>query len=356
VANLTDIAVGTTPHGTDTLRTFERRARIQAALIEEKLQPLAPAFPRGNQAVPETLRIAHPFGDAVAQKRSEAAKRGHGPKAAAPNSHPNNSAITAREAEDVEERSLPRTPVIYEIVSRHGEDEMSRPVVSLWWSGVAGGMSISFSLLAESILVSRLPDAPWRPLIANFGYSVGFVMVVMARQQLFTETTVTAVLPFMAKPNRDNFSRLLRMWIVVLAANFAGTLFAALFCSFTPVLTNDLYAAMLTVSRQITAHSFWEAFFGAISAGFLMAAMVWLIPSAETAQFYIIVLMTYLIAAGGFPHIVAGSVEAFMLVLHGDATPLSMLGHFVVPVLVGNVVGGTALFALIAYAQVMKEI
>ena len=87
-----------------------------------------------------------------------------------------------------------------------------------------------------------------------------------------------------------------------------------------------------------------------------MAAMVWLLPSAEAAQFHVTVLMTWLIAAGGFMHIVAGSVEAFLLVLHGDLQWWSMVITFIVPVLGGNVVGGTALFALIAYAQVMKEI
>jgi len=33
-----------------------------------------------------------------------------------------------------------------------------------------------------------------------------------------------------------------------------------------------------------------------------------------------------------------------------------MVGQFLVPVLLGNIVGGTALSALIAYAQVMKGI
>ena len=264
--------------------------------------------------------------------------------------------ISKREVEDIEERSTPRTPVIYEIVRRHGEDEMARPIVSLWWSGVAAGLSISFSLLAEAILTTHLPDAPWRPLVADFGYSVGFVMVVMSRQQLFTETTVTAVLPVMAEISWRNLYQLGRMWSVVLLANFVGTLFAALFSTFTPVLTPQLYAGMLEVSRQIMGHGFIEMFFRGIAAGFLIAAMVWLIPSAETAQFYVIVLMTYLISAGEFMHIVAGSVEAFLLVLHGDLGWLAMLTGFVIPVLAGNIVGGTALFALIAYAQVMNEI
>jgi formate/nitrite transporter FocA (FNT family) len=267
-----------------------------------------------------------------------------------------NSEITEREVEDIEERSSPRTPIIYEIVRRHGEEEMSRPIVSLWWSGVAAGLSISFSLLAEAILYTRLPDTTWRPLVADLGYSVGFIMVVMARQQLFTETTVTAVLPVMAEFTSRNLGRLARMWAVVLVANFAGTFFAALFCNYTPVLTPELRNGMLELARQITGHGFIEMFFRAIAAGFLIASMVWLIPSAEAAQFYVIVLMTYLIAVGGFMHIVAGSVEAFLLVLNGDIPWSAMLIDFALPVLAGNIVGGTALFALIAYAQVMQEI
>ena len=266
------------------------------------------------------------------------------------------SQITAREVEDIEERSSPRTPVIYEIVCRLGDEEMARPIVSLWWSGVAAGMSISFSLLAQAILQTHLPDAPWRPLVADLGYSVGFVMVVMSRQQLFTENTITAVLPVIAEFNTGNLTKLARMWAIVLVANFAGTLFAALFSTFTPVLTPELFNGMLDISRQILGHSWPEMFFKGIAAGFLIAAMVWLIPGAETAQFYVIVLMTYLISAGNFMHIVAGSVEAFLLLLHGELHWLTMLTGYILPVLIGNIVGGTALFALIAYAQVMKEI
>src|ERR1700754_4325859 len=91
--------------------------------------------------------------------------------------------IPEREVEDIEERSSPRTPVIYEIVRRLGEEEMARPALSLWWSGVAAGLSISFSLLAQAILREHIPDAPWRELVTSLGYSVGFVMVVLSRQQ-----------------------------------------------------------------------------------------------------------------------------------------------------------------------------
>jgi formate/nitrite transporter FocA (FNT family) len=273
-----------------------------------------------------------------------------------PRSEPSSWRITEKEADDIEEMSSPRTPVIYEIVRRLGDEEMDRPVTSLWWSGIAAGLSISFSLLAQGILQAHLPEAPWRLLVVSLGYSVGFVMVVMSRQQLFTESTVTAVLPVMAKLTRTNLWRLARLWGVVLLANMAGTLIAAALCTFTPVLTPELKTAMLEIAGQILNHSWPEMLFRAIASGFLIATMVWLIPSAEAAQFHVIVVSTYLIAAAGFMHIVAGSVEAFLLVLNGHLGIQPMIIDFVVPVLVGNIIGGTVLFALIAYAQVMKEI
>ena len=267
-----------------------------------------------------------------------------------------NRRITTKEADDVEEMSSPRTPVIYEIVRKLGDEEMDRPVTSLWWSGVAAGLSISFSLLAQGILQAHLPEALWTPLISSLGYSVGFLMVVLSRQQLFTESTVTAVLPVMASFALADLWRLVRLWGIVLVANLVGTLIAAVLCTFTPVLTPDLKAAMLDIAGQITNHSWMEMVFRAIASGFLIATMVWLLPSAAAAQFHVIVVITYLIAAAGFMHIVAGSVEAFFLILNGRLGVEAMVVDFLVPVLIGNVIGGTALFALIAYAQVMKEI
>jgi formate/nitrite transporter FocA (FNT family) len=264
--------------------------------------------------------------------------------------------VTTREVDDVEERSSPRTPVIYEVVRRLGEEEMARPATSLWWSGLAAGLSISFSLLAQAILQAHLPDAPWRPLVSSLGYSVGFVMVVLSRQQLFTENTITVVLPVMGDLSAKNLWQVSKMWALVFAANMLGTFLAALFYQYSPALTPELRDAMLEISRQLLHHTQPEMIFKGIAAGFLIAAMVWLLPAADTAQFYVIVLMTYLIAAGGFMHVVAGSVEAFLVVLNGDLGAGSALANFFVPVLIGNILGGTALFALISYAQVMKEI
>jgi formate/nitrite transporter FocA (FNT family) len=263
--------------------------------------------------------------------------------------------VTEREAEDIEERARLRPPVIYEIVRREGDTELARPAVSLWWSGIAAGLSISFSLFAEAMLYSYLPDARWRPLLSSLGYPFGFLIVVLGRQQLFTENTVTVVLPVVAEFTWANVQRLLRIWAIVFAANMVGTLIAAAFWAFTPVLTPELRAAMFAVSQELMAIAPLPMLIKGIAAGFLIAAMVWLLPSAEGTQFHIVTILTYLIAAGGFTHIVAGSVDAFFLVVSGQLGFGHMLIGFTLPVLLGNMIGGTALFALLSYVQVMQE-
>jgi formate/nitrite transporter FocA (FNT family) len=261
-----------------------------------------------------------------------------------------------QEADRVEEETTPPTPVIYETVRRQGDEEMGRPAASLWWSGLAGGLSISFSLLAQAILRQHLPDTPWRELLTALGYPVGFLMVVLARQQLFTEATITVLLPLIAQFSRGKLASAARIWGIVLAANLAGTFIAALFATFTPSIPHELREQMLELSRHALDHGALELGMQGITAGYLMAAMVWLLPGAGPARFQVVALMTYLIGVGGFAHIVAGSVEAFMLVLQGELAWWRMLGGFTLPVLLGNVLGGTVLFAVLAYAQVMKEV
>jgi formate/nitrite transporter FocA (FNT family) len=221
---------------------------------------------------------------------------------------------------------------------------------------VAAGLSISFSLLAEAVLRLHLPESPYRPLITALGFPVGFLMVVLGRQQLFTENTITMVLPVMASPTATNFRRLGRVWSIVLLANLAGTLVAALFCTFTPAISPEVRGAMLEISQHALDKGWVEMVFRGITAGFLMAAMVWLLPSADSTQLHVVAVMTYLIAISDSVHIVTGSVQAFLLLANGQGDAWTLLGGFALPVLAGNIIGGTVLFAMISYAQVMQEI
>jgi formate/nitrite transporter FocA (FNT family) len=264
--------------------------------------------------------------------------------------------LSSAEKEDVEERVRLPTPVVYEIVRKEGAVELARPASALLWSGVAAGLSIGFSVVAEAVLHTHLPDAPWRPLVENLGYCVGFLIVILAHQQLFTENTLTAVLPFMAEPGREKLLAVIRLWVIVFAANGIGTFLFAAFATWTPAIGPDVFVAMLDMSRHMMENSWWEMLVRGIVAGWLIAAVVWIMPTAEGAEFWVITVLTYLIAAGDFTHVVAGSVEAFLLVFQAELSIVDLVLRFTVPVFIGNVIGGTVLFAMISYAQVMEEI
>jgi formate/nitrite transporter FocA (FNT family) len=259
---------------------------------------------------------------------------------------------------EAELNQLTRLPskVIYEIISRDGEEELARPFNSLWWSGVVAGIAISSSLIAEGMLREKLPDTSWRPILENFGYCFGFLIVVLGRLQLFTENTITAVLPLMADFNRASLGRTLRIWSIVLVANLVGTFSAALCADMVIFVDHAQLAPFYELAHELLAKSQWEMFVHAVPAGFYIAAMVWMIPSARGFEIWVIMLMTYLIALGDFSHVIAGSVEAFLLLVDGQIGVYQTVFGFLLPALAGNVLGGTMLFSILAYAQVSQEI
>src|SRR3954465_414824 len=107
----------------------------------------------------------------------------------------NRETLSEVELQEAQEKSSVTVHVVHEAVRREGEEELKRTNSALAWSGLAAGLSIGFSVILEGLLRAKLPDSPWRPVISKFGYSAGFVLVILGRQQLFTENTLTPILP-----------------------------------------------------------------------------------------------------------------------------------------------------------------
>lgn len=246
--------------------------------------------------------------------------------------------------------------LIYEVIRRDGEEELQRPLGGLALSAVAAGLLISASVFGEAILEANLPDSPVGFLIENLGYSLGFLLVIMSRLQLFTENTITTVLPLSADPSFRMFAKVARLWLVVLGANVIGAACAAAFLTQSGVVDAAVFRAMLTISEHATSFGATSGFLKAIPAGVLVAAIVWMLPSAQSSKFALIVTFTWLIAAGDFLHIVAGTVEVAIMILVGGLSILEGTTTFFLPVLAGNIVGGTLVFTLLAWAQVKQEV
>lgn len=264
--------------------------------------------------------------------------------------------LKAEEHKEAEKRSGPESLVLYQAVVLKGEHELNRPATSLLWSAVAAGVALSTSLIAEGALRQHLPDAPWRELVTGWGYAVGFLIVILGRLQLFTEHTVVAVMPVLGASTLSNFEKLARLWIVVFLANQVGAFIAALSFAWFGLTGPELTAAMVEVSRPALERGFSDTLLQAIPAGFIIAAIAWLIIAAKTGHFWIVTLLAYVIAIGKFPHVVASAAGADLLALTGNAPPLWPIYGFIVPAAIGNIIGGTGLFAMLNYGQIKEEI
>ena len=263
---------------------------------------------------------------------------------------------TQAEEKSVSEATALSPRRIYEVIRREGEEELARSKRSLIWSGVAAGVMISLSVLGEAIFRTYLPDTGYRFLIENLGYSLGFLAVIMGRMQLFTENTITTVLPIMRARTWASFYSMMRLWGIVLCANVVGAFAAAMLFMWTPAISPDIVPAILELSEHATGLGAYESFWRAIPAGVIVALIVWMMPQADETSFFLILVFTWLIAAGDFAHIVAGSVEMAVMILVGELGLGTAVFGFFLPVLAGNIVGGTIIFTLVAWGQVRDEV
>lgn len=257
---------------------------------------------------------------------------------------------------EIDEDRLPsRAMAIHEHIRQEGEKEMERDAMALLWSAIAAGLSMGASLVAKGIFHVELDGVPGGYLLENLGYTFGFIIVIMARQQLFTENTVTAVLPVMQNLTLGNVGLLMRLWGVVLLGNLIGTGLAAWAFEYMPIFKEETQDAFIKIGLDVMKNSPTEMFANAIISGWLIATMVWMFPAAGAAKIVVIILMTWLIALSDTTHIVVGSVEILYLVFNGTLHWSDFIWPFALPTLAGNIFGGTFIFALMSHAQIRND-
>jgi len=270
--------------------------------------------------------------------------------------HEDGRELSKEEEQEVEERSPPTAKVVHAAVSKQGEDELERPIGSLIWSGIAAGIAIMASVTAQAAIGRGLPDAPWRESVAALGYTVGFLIVILGRMQLFTEHTMVAVLPLAREPNARNFKRTARLWTAVFAGNLIGAAAVSALVAYGRVQSEEMLHAMTEVASKLLEKAPLDMMLQGIPAGFLIASVAWIRSAADDSSFWIILAITWVIGAAGFTHVIAGAAEAFLLLWAGKASLGWVLYGFLIPAFAGNVIGGTGLFAALAHAQVKGEI
>lgn len=237
---------------------------------------------------------------------------------------------------------------IFQRILATADEELTRPVGLLFWSGLAGGLVLGLGLVARAVLTEA---AGGDPLVGNLLYPIGFVVLVLGRYQLFTENTLTPVTLVLTR--LASFRDLGRIWGVVLGANLLGALAFAALLGALRVLTPEASEAAVGFGEHLVEHPFGIAFGRAVMAGWLLALLVWLVHAARdtVGRLLLIWMLIYFQVTADLFHSVVGSVEVFYAVLQGSVGLGAYLVRFLVPVLLGNAAGGVVFVALLNYAQ-----
>lgn len=261
--------------------------------------------------------------------------------------------LTERQRQEAEDRTAVTAVIVHEAIRVDGDEELQRPASALAWSGLAAGLSMGFSFFTEALLRAYLPDRPWRPLLVNLGYPVGFLIVIIGRQQLFTENTLTAIIPLLARRNFATFVSVLRLWSIVLIANLVGAHIFAWVIGNTPLMKPEFHEPMRQLAEEAANVSFGVGLLRGIFAGWLIAMVVWMLYAVHASRVAIIGILTYVVGLAGLTHIVAGSVDVLYLVMTGAKPWVSYLGGYMLPALIGNIIGGVSLVSALNHAQVI---
>ena len=246
--------------------------------------------------------------------------------------------------------------LLFKIIRQEGEEELARSFRALAFSALAAGIFVSFSFLFRSVFHLHMGNSQFEPLISSLGYTVGFLIVILGRMQLFTENPITTIVPLLSKWSLERLFKVIRLWSTVFLFNIIGTAIAAIFFASPYTLSPEVDAAMHDLASNVMRLQPIENILRGIPAGIIIAAIVWMSPQTKYFRFVMIMFFVYFIALGDFAHVVVGSCEMAYEVIKGDANFFDYFFQFLIPTGLGNVIGGTGIFTLLIYNQVKKEL
>lgn len=247
---------------------------------------------------------------------------------------------------------LPSALVLHEALRTDGEELLDRHCSSLFWSGIGGGMAIGLSVITAAVLHASLPAVPWAIVVVALGTTVGYLVVILGRQGLITESTMVAGLHVLAHPRAGTAARFVATIAVVAAANVLAALIIAIVLAWTGLLDPEHRSALAEIGRRTLSAGATGWFLRSVTGGWAVALAVWTAPAAGGGRVLMTLVLAYVTGLAGLTHLVAGSIEVMHLALRGDVGWSLYLLEFLPIILTGNLIGGFVLAACLTHLQV----
>lgn len=231
--------------------------------------------------------------------------------------------------------------------------------------GILAGMFIGFAGAASTIGVVTIENPSVARLISAFLFPAGMAMVLVAGSELFTGNNLI-ILAYLEK--KIKLREMLRNWFFVFTGNFIGAAFVAFLV--VSGHTPDLYQGVLAeniveVAWNKVSMTFMDAFIRGILCNILVCIAIWASFAAKTVSGKL--LMSFwpvmLFVLCGYEHSIADiyfclsgifTAGEYQIAAEG-LTFGSFLIHNLLPVTLGNIVGGAGVVGVGYWAVYLRH-
>ena len=241
---------------------------------------------------------------------------------------------------------------VFQRIVADADHEITSSVRELFFAALAGGFAITITLLVYASMYPKTESS----VVAALLYPIGFVYIIIGGYQLYTENTLPPVA--LTLERLASVPALFRHWSIVAAGNFAGGAIGAVVLAYGGVFDPEAAAVAADLaSTGVYETTRWELFFKGAFAGLIVAGVVWMnFAATDTISRLVVVYLAFLaIPLGNLFHVVVSFTESVYLILVGDLSLLLAMTDFVIPVLLGNTLGGVVLVTVVNYYQTSED-
>ena len=258
---------------------------------------------------------------------------------------------------------------IFKRIVSIGVTKSQLPTLSLGLLGILAGAFIGFGAHFYAVIVSDLSlSFAQARLIGGICFSLGLIMVVIAGAELFTGNVLISMAWVEGK---ISLNKLLRNWVVACFSNLIGTCGVALliFLSGSWKMNGGEVGHMyLKIAISKSMIPFWELFFLGILCNNLVCLAIWMSFAGRSVIDKCIAIAFPITAfvVSGFEHSIANiyfyavaillKANGHLLPSNGELIGISGPLHNLIPVILGNIIGGSLLVALIYWVIYHRNI
>jgi formate/nitrite transporter len=214
--------------------------------------------------------------------------------------------------------------------------------------GILAGAFIAFGAQLATRVMTGIEPFGLRVFLGGAVFSVGLMLVVIAGAELFTGNNLI----FMSVLGGEKtFGTMMKYWVIVYLANFAGSLLIVLFMHLSGLVSGPVAATAGSIAASKVGLTAVQIFFRAILCNWLVCLAVWLALASHdvVGKIFGIFFPIMAFVASGFEHSIANMYFIPMGMIVNSSVTMGGLFHNLLWSTLGNIIGGAGFVATLYY-------